>query len=141
MRVATRPAAGSLRLSCSLPQRIRAGCDDRPWTHRGLMTLCHSAFVRVATRRATPLHTKSPFATAHSCGLRLHGLCCLLADGVLCHSAFVRVATFADLSPRELRPPLPQRIRAGCDPVSVYRFLLRSLCHSAFVRVATQPLL
>ena len=34
----------------SLPQRIRAGCDADPLIRQYGLTLCHSAFVRVATR-------------------------------------------------------------------------------------------
>ena len=101
VRVATPRNSFRCNLSASLPQRIRAGCDE---TGGGFVAI------------------ELLFASAHSCGLRLHGLCCLLADGVLCHSAFVRVATFADLSPRELRPPLPQRIRAGCDTAAVVTY-------------------
>ena len=54
VRVATRPAAGSLRLSCSLPQRIRAGCD---------CTVCAAFWLM------------GYFATAHSCGLRPLRIC------------------------------------------------------------------
>ena len=54
----------------SLPQRIRAGCDRQETLTAYIGKLCHSAFVRVATRhlQAPPRH--SVFATAHSCGLR-----------------------------------------------------------------------
>ena len=76
----------------SLPQRIRAGCDCLELHVRRMDDLCHSAFVRVATKNtkvATPQNDlchsafvrvatytvqikqyMSVFATAHSCGLR-----------------------------------------------------------------------
>ena len=55
----------------SLPQRIRAGCDCRVCYNLHTAYLCHSAFVRVATK----LYCEIP------------------ACWILCHSAFVRVAT------------------------------------------------
>ena len=55
----------------ALPQRIRAGCDATTPSGVNAVTLCHSAFVRVAT----------------SLGQRGGWLI------NLCHSAFVRVAT------------------------------------------------
>ena len=99
----------------SLPQRIRAGCDD------------------VATALG---YKDSVFATAHSCGLRLDIAANVLngqplpqriragcdSDSsvvvhtcALCHSAFVRVATKA----------------------KILEIAFEILCHSAFVRVAT----
>ena len=117
--------------SCGLRQPHR-----RPSGSCG--SLCHSAFVRVATERTIYIMA--------------------LMD--LCHSAFVRVATAAR-NPAHHRPralpqriragcdtpplpsvrgflPLPQRIRAGCDGMfsDVIKYI--DLCHSAFVRVATQ---
>ena len=77
----------------------------------------------------------------------------------LCLSAFARVATQPLRKVNQPAVPLPQRIRAGCDPpLSVLHCLLASLpqriragcdrrcrccivnrflCHSAFARVAT----
>ena len=63
----------------TLPQRIRAGCDAVHSLQRRVnVLLCHSAFVRVATKFKTRKNQR----------------------GGLCHSAFVRVATskFADAS-------------------------------------------
>ena len=57
--------------------------------------LCHSAFVRVATRVSI-----NSSATVS-----------------LCHSAFVRVATLAHCRSWRRRVSLPQRIRAGCDAI------------------------
>ena len=55
----------------SLPQRIRAGCDRRHCEGTRLSgQLCHSAFVRVATSTTFSPSSPSPFATAHSRGLR-----------------------------------------------------------------------
>ena len=56
----------------SLPQRIRAGCDE-----------CTDQ----------PIQVLIVFATAHSCGLRLLLRMMMSIVGILCHSAFVRVAT------------------------------------------------
>ena len=55
----------------ALPQRIRAGCDALSKLSASISTLCHSAFVRVATLLDRIIYLLSP----------------------LCHSAFVRVAT------------------------------------------------
>ena len=141
VRVATLQATPHTRISVTLPQRIRAGCDGTlPAALEAKYQLCHSAFVRVATRE-----------WRHFLKLR-----------TLCHSAFVRVATpnmpqkpIWDIAlPQRIRagcdryltwivriaPNLPQRIRAGCDPSAVNVLQVSSLCHSAFVRVATfQP--
>ena len=54
---------------------------------------CHSAFVRVATPSTTAMRRTVHFATAHSCGLRRIRNDKGRKDGNLCHSAFVRVAT------------------------------------------------
>ena len=82
------------------------------------LTLCHSAFVRVATTSGASHVVAEAFATAHSCGLRLTAKVETPETPELCHSAFVRVAT-----------------------ARYYRHQrLRILCHSAFVRVATEPL-
>ena len=54
----------------ALPQRIRAGCDDRKEVDHSGNRLCHSAFVRVATLNAAGYTDEANFATAHSCGLR-----------------------------------------------------------------------
>ena len=162
VRVATLQATPHTRISVTLPQRIRAGCDGTlPAALEAKYQLCHSAFVRVATRE-----------WRHFLKLR-----------TLCHSAFVRVATpnmpqkpIWDIAlPQRIRagcdryltwivriaPNLPQRIRAGCD-AAIYRDAERAnrfatahsrglrqgffprvqravpLCHSAFVRVATR---
>ena len=99
--------------------------------------LCHSAFVRVATRTLYP----EGFITTlcHSAFVRVATRCCRcsIVYWLLCHSAFVRVATVA-VKPAKAQPqdfatahscglrrfieavgkhinPLPQRIRAGCD--------------------------
>ena len=122
---------------CALPQRIRAGCDCGRQVKAWAKLLCHSAFVRVATR-VTVLHRKAGFfatahscglrrdttaslqifglfATAHSCGLRLVRQVCKDYIAVLCHSAFVRVATIPNRINEMVGKSLPQRIRAGCD--------------------------
>ena len=68
-------------------RQVRGNC------HRTRPQLCHSAFVRVATRyngRFTDIRA-------------------------LCHSAFVRVATPMKKSVHMRGFSLPQRIRAGCD--------------------------
>ena len=78
----------------ALPQRIRAGCDAGAERQLSRHVLCHSAFVRVATRADNPkILPILNFATAHSRGLRL---CIAVLRGLqhrLCHSAFARVAT------------------------------------------------
>ena len=99
----------------TLPQRIRAGCDDRHKAGKHVRALCHSAFVRVATR---------VFVAA------VHG-------NALCHSAFVRVATATVGKPLKIYWTLPQRIRAGCDAAGQVWIYPNTLCHSAFARVAT----
>ena len=131
-----RKSRASTLSACSLPQRIRAGCDPADSPVKACTFLCHSAFARVATIR----------------------VCMVSLDELLCHSAFARVATiegnkplrtiafatahsrglrrvrqayvqqahsFATAHSRGLRlssayfywseQPLPQRIRAGCD--------------------------
>ena len=57
-------------LNVALPQRIPAGCDADPLIRQYGLTLCHSAFVRVATLTQNTFWRISIFATAHSCGLR-----------------------------------------------------------------------
>ena len=123
----------------ALPQRIRAGCDAGAERQLSRHVLCHSAFVRVATRADNPkILPILNFASAHSRGLRQGFFPRVQRAVPLCLSAFVRVATdttagsrtfglFATAHSCGLRraPPLP----------SVRAFLL---CHSAFVRVATQ---
>ncbi len=127
---------------------------------RSIRLLCHSAFVRVATRRLNILAVAILFATAHSCGLRLRtlypeGFITTLCHSAfvrvatlapytafeselnLCHSAFVRVATSANSRFGSMSRPLPQRIRAGCDFALLDCGCTPQLCHSAFVRVAT----
>ena len=100
----------------SLPQRIRAGCDYICMVFQQCTLLCHSAFVRVATRSRLNPPLNSPLC--HSAFVRVATLRQSARSGSidLCHSAFVRVAT------TELG-----YIKANTD-----------LCHSAFVRVATE---
>ena len=57
------------------------------------MNLCLSAFVRVATSASFSPSSPSPFASAHSCGLRLYPFMRRSIVVGLCLSAFVRVAT------------------------------------------------
>ena len=100
----------------SLPQRIRAGCDD----HLHI-----------------PAATVKDFAAAHSCGLRR----CIKQQApsvcVLCHSAFARVATMAKSS-QYLSPTL---CHSAFARVATKRAILitvrQDLCHSAFARVTT----
>ena len=77
----------------ALPQRIRAGCDDRKEVDHSGNRLCHSAFVRVATYNDKFQFLHRSFATAHSCGLRRTSKRKPAHMLRLCHSAFVRVAT------------------------------------------------
>ena len=44
----------------ALPQRIRAGCDDRKEVDHSGNRLCHSAFVRVATHEQTQTRAHAP---------------------------------------------------------------------------------
>ena len=82
----------------ALPQRIRAGCDDRKEVDHSGNRLCHSAFVRVATMmNYISMRDLCFFATAHSCGLR---------RGKRTHIC----GKFT----------LPQRIRAGCDDFRLF---------------------
>ena len=99
----------------SLPQRIRAGCDLMLMPLAFADSLCHSAFVRVATPFGVSFQRAQTFATAHSRGLRRNKLINACNFVTLCHSAFVRVATYS-------------------NDCTVY---MGVLCHSAFVRVAT----
>ena len=79
-------------LNVALPQRIRAGCDADPLIRQYGLTLCLSAFARVATTKNRKQIYSQFFATAHSRGLR--------------RDAFKRAG---------FNWALPQRIRAGCD--------------------------
>ena len=78
----------------SLPQRIRAGCDLCACVGVVFIDLCHSAFVRVATRPY-----RYPTFDRASLPQRIRAGCDLMANAkenmrqALCHSAFVRVAT------------------------------------------------
>ena len=100
---------------CTLPQRIRAGCDRDATLKDYFRQLCHSAFVRVATVTSKQLPLRRSFATAHSCGLRRD-----------------------IMSKQDELLTLPQRIRAGCDQrLNQRNICTLRLCHSAFVRVAT----
>ena len=116
VRVATRKKCSTSSANASLPQRIRAGCDEQYALFVDRATdfaTAHSCGLRPV--RKMPCITSRPFATAHSCGLRRPLGLYRNAENELCHSAFVRVAT-----PRYLRKnpqirSLPQRIRAGCD--------------------------
>ena len=124
-----------------------------------ITSLCHSAFVRVATVYLDILLCCAYFATAHSCGLRLLVLFALVHRASLpqriragcdadffppllshaifatAHSCGLRLScSITDSCPRSL----PQRIRAGCDSaLRAAKLLTLKLCHSAFVRVAT----
>ena len=82
-------------LNVALPQRIRAGCDADPLIRQYGLTLCLSAFARVATTKNRKQIYSQFFATAHSRGLR--------------RDAFKRAG---------FNWALPQRIRAGCDRLS-----------------------
>ena len=77
----------------SLPQRIRAGCDLMLMPLAFADSLCHSAFVRVATPFGVSFQRAQTFATAHSRGLR----------------------PSIPVQQTRQRVSLPQRIRAGCD--------------------------
>ena len=70
VRVATLCIFHSLLNLSSLPQRIRAGCDEGVISIILTPSLCHSAFVRVATDTRCSKTLAAAFATAHSCGLR-----------------------------------------------------------------------
>ena len=95
VRVATVSPSPRHAVTRSLPQSIRAGCDAAVLVNvHACNDLCHSAFVRVATGRIRNVPTAGtlchsafvrvatlsigvcakpvPFATAHSCGLRLY---------------------------------------------------------------------
>ena len=99
----------------SLPQRIRAGCDYEGFDRNISDVLCHSAFVRVAT---CPFRSRSPIGAPLP--QRIRAGC----DGIQPpYDAVLR--------------PLPQRIRAGCDQQGREFPSTVTLCHSAFVRVAT----
>ena len=121
-----------------LPQRIRAGCDAQGIKAVANDALCHSAFVRVATRTAASIrpsvsslpqriragcdeeemqHVKCKciFATAHSCGLRQSSLRC---NPPQCFFATAHSCGLRRINKIEERLEL-------------------HLCHSAFVRVAT----
>ena len=145
----------------SLPQRIRAGCDDGKCVCNGIHRLCHSAFVRVATRgnfkvalahKTLPQRIRAGCDVAHVLPPVLLRLChsafvrvatfihvCPKFGGVLCHSAFVRVATrvgFAAVLPFTFATAHS----CGLRPTEAYAQTTTGLCHSAFVRVATPPL-
>ena len=90
---------------------LRQGQRHLPW---GLLQLCHSAFVRVATFVQRERAGAKRFATAHSCGLRRRNA----ADGNV--SSPFATAHSCGLRRRRGRhsdrmDTLPQRIRAGCD--------------------------
>ena len=113
---------------------LRRGCRESEQQAR---PLCHSAFVRVATRREVLqqcLTQPLPQRIRAGCDCGVLATSALLS---LCHSAFVRVATSSAGSPFCAPPSLPQRIRAGCDSTARRPTPLCQLCHSAFVRVAT----
>ena len=102
-------------LPWSLPQRIRAGCDDKIQEildEEEDFATAHSRGLR--HNRVNNILSVTDFATAHSRGLRRY-----------CNFAFRN--KFA----------LPQRIRAGCDPKETAWGAVFFLCHSAFARVAT----
>ena len=158
VRVATLQSMQTPQHRCTLPQRIRAGCDRDATLKDYFRQLCHSAFVRVAT--CCP-----PQARRSRCALpqRIRAGCDARAKHIeaihgLCHSAFVRVATVTSkqlplrrsfatahscglrrdiMSKQDELLTLPQRIRAGCDSEGERQASTFGLCHSAFARVAT----
>ena len=144
-----------------LPQRIRAGCDfnTRHCNFRNAV-LCHSAFVRVAT--AARAKIAQIFDLCHSAFVRVATKSAILLkvtsflchsafvrvatkssrnnflSNLLCHSAFVRVATSAMLRACPAIPPLPQRIRAGCDKGDIvidYDWYSFATAHSCGLRL------
>ena len=121
----------------ALPQRIRAGCDDRKEVDHSGNRLCHSAFVRVATLRFVRLHI--PHGLCHSAFVRVatSNTVNRRHTVALCHSAFVRVATFVGLSffyCGFFATAHSCGLRLGQNANGVPLIIL---CHSAFVRVAT----
>ena len=124
-------------LNVALPQRIRAGCDADPLIRQYGLTLCLSAFARVATTKNRKQIYSQFFASAHSRGLRPAVVVNIHACDDLCHSAFARVATMAKSS-QYLSPTL---CHSAFARVATKRAILitvrQDLCHSAFVRVAT----
>ena len=137
MRVATTssPPLGVLRVS--LPQRIRAGCDNLIAAPRGLAGLfatAHSCGLRHSRKQSTAV--SKPFATAHSCGLRRYLV--LRTGQILSLPQRIRAGCDRkDYIYYGTYGSLPQRIRAGCDIDDVKLGAWKHLCHSAFVRVAT----
>ena len=101
----------------ALPQRIRAGCDQsRQSENTAHPELCHSAFARVATAACKQEEQDNP----------------------LCHSAFVRVATFPALHPFCGIGNFATAHSCGLRRnklINACNFV--TLCHSAFARVAT----
>ena len=124
------------------------------------MNLCLSAFVRVATSASFSPSSPSPFASAHSCGLRLYPFMRRSIVVGLCLSAFVRVATlrrsfhrlnsnFASAHSCGLRQQPQFHVGRIIGFASAHSCGLRlefnplndvdyTLCLSAFVRVATR---
>ena len=123
-----------------LPQRIRAGCDQQGREFPSTVTLCHSAFVRVAT--SAVLVGFRHCNLCHSAFVRVATVETpeTPEEVVLCHSAFVRVATSAVQSVSPVTLSLPQRIRAGCDSLAcltvIYRFYFAT-AHSCGLRLST----
>ena len=93
VRVATIHCPHRDKQARTLPQRIRAGCDEDKITVTITEALCHSAFVRVATLSFSGSITG--IFLCHSAFVRVAtvnvSVCKVFAK--LCHSAFVRVAT------------------------------------------------
>ena len=77
----------------SLPQRIRAGCDHSNAGARIIARLCHSAFVRVATRLPDGGRQKNELCHSAFVRVATQLFCSAVPMRPLCHSAFVRVAT------------------------------------------------
>ena len=148
------------RFQCSLPQRIRAGCDLNGINLFGCACLCHSAFARVATtperQRFTIAHlchsafarvatedmkrtaATYNFATAHSRGLRRD----LPIDSVICSNfatAHSRGLRRSNLRASSSSFPLPQRIRAGYDAegkIAIADYVNLATAHSRGLRLS-----
>ncbi len=121
----------------SLPQRIRAGCDLMLMPLAFADSLCHSAFVRVATPFGVSFQRAQTFATAHSRGLRRNKLINACNFVTLCHSAFVRVATYSNDCTVYMGVLCHSAFVRVATSTASHSTIPLPLCHSAFVRVAT----
>ena len=123
----------------TLPQRIRAGCDQNPRNRnltRPAFATAHSRGLRRDFYASA--NNADSFATAHSRGLRPSVMYyCNLPYGI-CHSAFARVAT----PKSELLIILARFATAHSRGLRRGAVLIvppcAAICHSAFARVATQ---